>query len=81
VPLVEPALKLSIEGLALVQSDQDSSPKGTSVEPSQASAKEALNKVNNGVPGRADKDYEPSQQWLIWAIMFGVLILAVVLTL
>jgi len=53
VPLVEPALKLSIEGLALVQSDQDSSPKGTSVEPSQASAKEALNKVNNGVPGRA----------------------------
>jgi len=31
--------------------------------------------------GRATTDYEPSQQWLIWAIMFGVLLLAVVLTL
>lgn len=30
---------------------------------------------------RSDEDYEPSRQWVIWAIMFGVLILAVVLTL
>ena len=25
--------------------------------------------------------YEPSKQWMIWAIMFGILLLAVVLTL
>lgn len=28
-----------------------------------------------------NSDYQPSQQWMIWAIMFGVLLLAVVLTL
>ena len=33
------------------------------------------------VSERSDDDYQPSQQWIIWAIMFGVLILAVVLTL
>lgn len=30
---------------------------------------------------RAAEDYQPSQQWVIWAIMLGVLLLAVVLTL
>ena len=30
---------------------------------------------------KEQKAYQPSQQWVIWAIMFGVLILAVVLTL
>lgn len=30
---------------------------------------------------RNTSDYQPSQQWMIWAIMFGVLLLAVVLTL
>jgi hypothetical protein len=28
----------------------------------------------------ADVPYEPSRQWVIWAIMFGVLLLAVLLT-
>jgi len=27
-----------------------------------------------------NSDYEPSQQWIIWAIMFAVLLLAVILT-
>ncbi len=31
--------------------------------------------------GEYNSDYQPSQQWMIWAIMFGVLLLAVVLTL
>lgn len=33
------------------------------------------------VEERPEADYQPSQQWIIWAIMFGILLLAVVLTL
>lgn len=36
---------------------------------------------SNTQAGRSSESYQPSQQGVVWAIMFGVLILAVILTL
>lgn len=58
-------------------SNQDTVGEGAS---EAMAADERAVEPQSGVSERADDNYEPSAQWVVWAIMFGVLIFAIVVT-
>ena len=60
------------------ENDTDGGAEASAAEPAPADAPGTASVPSEG---RSPDDYQPSQQWKIWAIMFGILLLAVVLTL
>jgi len=69
LPLVEPEVKHKLGGCGLAPLKERSE-----------DLRDVATDIEEEAEKRSDKDYEPSQQWIIWAIMFGVLILAIILT-